>query len=734
MCSTPRPNGKSGWLLEHLGCRDLYDALGVSRDAPPSYIAIRADEERQRWMKKAQVTAEKTAWLEVIAHAQSHLGSSKARGRYDRTLAQETEELLQALANFALDGLRHLDASTESALLEEAAALGISSERADRLIGRMCRQAGVRREHGAVTPLAGSSGVAQSSGTSANANGAAKYSLLRCRHCAGVTELSPVARKANTARCRHCGSSLKWDCPICKRVAWVDERRCACGFRQALREPVVRHFEAAQNAFRNFDLEKSLEHLERLQVLAPNLAGARNGLTKVRQRQADIARIQLAYETARAGGRLVSARGAVEAWSRLVDPESPELQTAISEVARGLRRAESLAARARNLERTDPPTGRDLYRQALAIAADLANALTGLKRTPPDPPTALDGQAFGDRIRLSWSPPPPDGLGPLTFVVVRKRGGSLNHPGDGTRIAEVSTNEFDDIHAAPGETVGYAILSKRGGVESVTAISLGPFVFLADVKDVHVELRDQEVELAWTLPRGVSEVRVIRKRGGPPNGPRDGERIPASRDFLVDRNLNNSEVFHYGIYAIYAMADGKLFPSPGVVVSARPQPPVSPLEAPRLLVEPGGRVRMDWIEPTRGAVKIVRTSRPLLLAAGCRLSQAEAATIDGSWIEPCRPRSGLRSRTTCGGALLLHPLDHLGQHTHSREHGGSQPHGGSVGPACDPGRGWFGFRLRWDAGHSALALDQRFECGNHRRQAGYGASGAGRYVSHFGNR
>ena len=56
---------------------------------------------------------------------------------------------------------------------------------------------------------------------------------------AGVTELSPVGRKATTARCRHCGTSLKWHCPVCKRKAWVDERRCECGFRQALREPVV---------------------------------------------------------------------------------------------------------------------------------------------------------------------------------------------------------------------------------------------------------------------------------------------------------------------------------------------------------------------------------------------------------------------------------------------------------------------------------------------------------------
>ena len=74
-----------------------------------TYITTRADAERQRWMKKAQVTAEKTAWLEIITHAQSHLGSPKTRARYDRTLAQEAEESFESLAEFALKGLSRLD-------------------------------------------------------------------------------------------------------------------------------------------------------------------------------------------------------------------------------------------------------------------------------------------------------------------------------------------------------------------------------------------------------------------------------------------------------------------------------------------------------------------------------------------------------------------------------------------------------------------------------------------------
>ena len=166
-------------------------------------------------------------------------------------------------------------------------------------------------------------------------------------------------RSPATARCRHCGASLKWDCPVCKTNLWVDERRCGCGFRQAFREPLLRHFQAAQNAFRNFDLETALEHLDRVQEFVPNLPGARNGVAKIRQRQADIARVQLAFQTARAGGRLVSARACRSkhgaGWSI---PRRPDLQAAWSELRLTLLRAEALAAQARTVERTDPAAAR----------------------------------------------------------------------------------------------------------------------------------------------------------------------------------------------------------------------------------------------------------------------------------------------------------------------------------------------------------------------------------------
>jgi tetratricopeptide (TPR) repeat protein len=642
--------------LEHLGCRDLYDALGVSVDAPASYLAARADAERQRWMKKSQVTAEKTAWLEVISHAQSHLASSKARARYDRTLTQQAEEIFAGLVEFTVKGLTRLDPSTHAALLEEAAAAGVVGERADRLIGRACRRAGVSRERGSVTPLAGPTSAVSPGGSPALGNGATKYSLLRCRQCSGVTEQSPVARKSGAARCRHCGASLNWNCPVCKHVHWVDERRCSCGFRQALREPLMRHFDAAQNAFRLFEFERALEHLNRVLEFAPNFAVARNGLAKIQQRQSAIARARTACETARAGGRLVAARRAAEAWGRLADSKSPDLRAVWTELTRELERAEALAASARDLERSDPARARELYRQSLAVAADLPEALAGLKRTPPDPPTALDAQVTGDRIRLWWSPPPPDGLGPLTYIVVRKRGGTLQHPSDGTRIAEVSTSEYDDMHVPPGETVAYAVIAKRSGAESVTAISLGPFVFLADVKDVRVEAHHDEVDLTWTLPRGISEVRLIRKRGGPPKSVRDGDRLPSALDHARDRTVDPEELYFYGVYAVYAMPDGRLYPSPGVIVSARPHSPVAPPDAPRLLQEPTGRIRIDCLEPARGSVRIIRTVAPFSHPVGSRLTAADVEALQGRWIESAGGDRAYDPDPLCGGICFYTPL------------------------------------------------------------------------------
>jgi len=612
--------------LDHLRRRDLYDALGLPRDAPAAELQARADAERQRWMKKTQVTAEKTAWLEVVTLAQSHLGTPAARSRYDRTLAVAAEEEFGEALSFALKGLPRLDPGTEAAVLEEAAALGLLPKRAAQLLARACRAAGVGRDgKGSGSGRPGSSGVINA------VTGPPRY--LRCRQCSGVTDYEQVARSPGRAECRHCGAELHWVCPVCRRVRWVDEPRCVCGFPVESGEPLVRHFEAAQDAFRGRDYGSAFAHLRRVQELAPKHAGARKAVEKVKERVAEVDAARAAYEVAKGGVQLLAARRAVLAWGKLVDHASPDWRAAMIEVTRGVRDARAFAAKARARERTDPGAARALYRKGLALAADLPEAKAGLDRCPPDPPSDLSAVFDRDRVRLRWSPPPPDGLGPVGFAVLRKPDAALSHPADGLVIGETSAPEFEDDGVAPGQLVAYAVVSRRGGVDSVGAVAVGPLLLAADVRDVRVETRNREVDLSWTPPPGVTDVRVVRKRGGPPAGPQDGDRVEALPDSAHDHGLEPDRVYHYGIFAVYRQADGQATASPGVRVAAQPHTPVHAPEAPVVSTAPDGRLLIRWVEPPRGLVKLVRTDRPLAHPPGTRLAPAQVAAIVGDWLE-----------------------------------------------------------------------------------------------------
>lgn len=614
--------------LDHLDRRDLYDALGLFRDAPLALIASRADEERRRWMKKAQVTAEKTAWLEVVSLAQTHLGDAKSRGRYDRTLAVEAEERFEELAAFALRGLARVDSGTHVALVDEAGSRGIPPDKAHRLIRRAGRKVGA-----AVDGPAPVAAPASASGKPAG------YKILRCRNCAGVTELPPTARSAATSRCKHCGASLRWECPVCRRSNLVDAARCACGFRLSLREALVRRFAAALHAFRSHDLDAARRHLEEVQRYAPEHVGARNGMAQVAQREREIDAIRAAFEQAEAGVRLVEAARALAAWRKLVAPGSIEVAAAHDRIAERLRKAEALAAKARRLERVDPPEARRLYARSLHLAADLPAALAGRKRCPPDAPTNLDARVSAAGVRLSWRPPEPDGLPAPTFVILRKPGGLPEHPADGTRIGETAAAEFVDEGVEPGATVSYAVIGRRGEAESLTAVAAGPIVYLPDVRNLQARTGDGEIGLTWDAPTGVAEIRVVRNKLAVPRNPRDGDRIQAARDSATDRDVAVGQVYHYGIFAIYHATEGARFPSPGATISVDASPPIPMPGPPRTTLDPTGRVRIAWVEPARGSARIRRSAAPLPQPAGTLVTPAEVEALPGDWIEPSGPGS-----------------------------------------------------------------------------------------------
>ena len=605
--------------LEHIRRRDLYDALDLPADAPVAEILARADLERQKWMRKMQVTAEKTAWLEAVSYAQSHLSNPGARARYDRTLRVEAEERLASAIDFALKGTPGLAPGTRQALRDEAASQGITTERADRLIDRACRALGVSRD---------------GAGRPARLDGLVRY--LRCRACSGLTEYALASRSTEAATCRHCRADLRWTCPVCRRSRWVDEPRCACGFPLEHVEPLVRYFEAAQHAHRVRDFAAALANLKRVQEFAPRHIGARKGIEKIKERLVEIEGARAAYETERSRRHLVAARGALMTWSRMVDPATPELRQAFVEVSETLRQAMALAAKAEGLAEDDPAAARKLFRQALSLAADLPDARDGLRHCPPPSPLDLFATLSADRVRLRWTAPVSDGLGPCASRIQRKRGAIPAHADDGVTVSEISGTEFEDATVTPGDTVGYAIFSVRGGVASLTGAVAGPVPILSDVADLKAETASREVLLTWTHPRNAFDVRVVRKLGSAPAGPDDGTPISALRGQALDCGLDDDTVYHYGVFVLYRAVDGRPIPSRGAFVSGMPTVPIETVIEPVISRE-GEGLRISWPPPPRGQVQIFRSNQPFPHPAGERIDRRALDEVPGLWV----PRSSL---------------------------------------------------------------------------------------------
>jgi hypothetical protein len=158
----------------------------------------------------------------------------------------------------------------------------------------------------------------------------------------------------------------------------------------------------------------------------------------------------------------------------------------------------------------------------------------------------------------------------------------------------------------------------------------------------------------------VFEVRVVRKRGAPPADPRDGDRVGATLDQSFDTDLSDDQVYHYGIYAIYRTAAGQRFSSPGAWVSAIPRSPVPPLAAPRLTLTPGGSVRLDWSEPSRGSVRILRSIKPLPHAVGAQLTADQAKELEGEWLATAGPDHAVDADAPSAGYCYYTPLLALG--------------------------------------------------------------------------
>ena len=159
---------------------------------------------------------------------------------------------------------------------------------------------------------------------------------LRCRNCAGVTELSPVARRSGPARCRHCGASLKWECPVCRRSHWVDEPKCACGFPLALREPLDPPFRGGPACLPVATTWPRRDSTwSRSRSMLPTTWERATGWPRSASSRADIEHARMACELAVAGKKLVAAAAGRRGLAEARRSGSPEVQAGLEGDRRG---------------------------------------------------------------------------------------------------------------------------------------------------------------------------------------------------------------------------------------------------------------------------------------------------------------------------------------------------------------------------------------------------------------
>ena len=559
----PATRGQIRRTLDHLGRRDLYDALGLPRDAPQSEIVARADAERQRWRQKSRVTAEMTAWLEAVSYAQSHLGTPEARARYDRTLELEAEE-------------RFREAVALLPRRRGAAGHGTRVGAGRRGGGAGDRPRPRRPPDPPGLPAARGGDRRRRAGPDASSTG--RSASLRCRDVPGrhrpATTPTATARPAGTA-----AHSLRWECPICQRDHWVDEPRCACGFRLELREPMLRHFEAAQHAHRARDYASALAHLHRIQEFAPDHPGTRKAVEKVK-RAARRDRATPAPTSSRSWPAATCWRrkSALRTWAALVDPTAPE-------VADGLRRGQPRAPRG-------PDPGGP--RAAMLVAPTrprpapspprprvVGRPPRGPRRPPPLPARPADRprrpSAEGMAVRLRWNPPAPDGLGagrPSSSSA--SASGLPRLPPDGEVVAETDLDRvprprrrarrgrrlrrlqpprrdrLDRRGRPPGRSSSWPTCSTSGS-RPAAARSTSP----------------------GGCPPAPSASGSSASTAAPRPAPTTATAVEALPDGACDRGLADDRVYHYGIYAVYRTPDGSTRFARGVTVAAMPHPPVA---------------------------------------------------------------------------------------------------------------------------------------------------------------
>jgi len=581
-----------------LGRNDLYEFLGLSRQASCKSLLHKADEIDREERKKA-ITPEVSAKLALVAHCKAIFKSADRREGYDRALGERG--LRRVTGQIDLLAVDTIDAQTYLHLIRVGMKTGAPKESVERHI----RQIGKKRGKAIEVP---------------STHG---EMFRQCGHCRTLNE----SRDEN---CRQCGAAMIVQCPIrgCDAQMRNTERCCSrCGFPIGDLPEINRRLADAKARLGADDAEGAARAVAALhqQLLSDwsdylPLKNLQDRADRVVQEQAEI-RTKLR--------KLVRERRMVEA-DRVLDASPagrsshPELNALRDQIDEALGQAEKeyqLAAWAEAQGDDEGAFGHCAI--ALAVVADHGRARNLMSKFPPEPPGRIESEAK-KMISLAWSPS--GSRGTLEYRVVRKPGSAPAGLTDGTLVGTTNAHRLDDDRAEAGVSYYYAVFTIRAGVAS-RAQHTGPHMCVADVSELAAKPGDGRVSLSWTPPPKATAIEVWRTEGRPPPRRKQDKLLDnVRRGGVTDTDVQNGHTYSYLVVAIFTAEDGTLVASPGQTIDATPAAPPKPVNA-LSVSRDGSGVSIRWQPPSHGVVEIYRLTDPPPFAAGDHCDINELAAL-----------------------------------------------------------------------------------------------------------
>ena len=178
---------------------------------------------------------------------------------------------------------------------------------------------------------------------------------------------------------------------------------------------------------------------------------------------------------------------------------------------------------------------------ALNLSIDYIEANQIISKFPPRVPDIVNAIIKEGAAVITWSQNKPQKL--VAYTVIRKNGSRPTSITDGAVVASgLSINFFEDKTIVSDTPYYYAVFSSRLGVNSQIICTSAPIITYFDVSNIRQEIVSGKIVVKWETPLNVSEVEVIRKKGlVPPNSREDGQKIPVkNKEMFEDSDFDKA--------------------------------------------------------------------------------------------------------------------------------------------------------------------------------------------------